>query len=200
MAKKKEFDKEIRCIGTCKRSTEDSRVIEGVAISFNSDSQDIGWIERILPEAVNDELIKKSDIIMNIDHTPSRLLARSRYGKGSLQTWIESDGVHFRFEAPKTATGDEALELLDRGDLYGCSFCFVVSDEDDAEEWVFDPSIGRSRRYIKKIERLFDYSLVTEPCFLASKASTRSAENIEDIMCSLNALQAELDDLAKVEL
>ena len=47
------MDKEIRNItNQIKRSGEDSRLVEGVAIVFNSDSQDLGFIERINPNAI----------------------------------------------------------------------------------------------------------------------------------------------------
>ena len=61
-----------------------SRTVEGYAVRFNTPSQDLGFIETISPEAISQETIDKSDIYARLNHDENTVLARSRYGKGSL--------------------------------------------------------------------------------------------------------------------
>ena len=53
------MEKEIRNTNNLiKRADEASRIVEGTAIVFNSDSVDMGFIEQIDPNAVSEETIK----------------------------------------------------------------------------------------------------------------------------------------------
>ena len=111
---------------------QESRTIEGYAILFNTPSavlwsEDDGKIEAreiIAPEAVTRELLDASDIKFTLFHDRQLLLARSKEGQGTLSYDIDTRGVKFSFEAPHTADGDKAVELVRRGDLAGCSFAF----------------------------------------------------------------------------
>ena len=129
------MEKEIRNIqNQIKRYSEESRTVEGLAIVFNSDSQDMGFIETISPNAIDEDTIKRSDIFVYLNHDENRgVLARSRYGKGSLQLSLESDGLHYRFEAPKTQLGDELLSYLERGEITTSSFAFTLPKEGGTE-------------------------------------------------------------------
>ena len=67
-------NKEIRNItDTIKRSSEDSRLVEGVAVVFNSDSQDLGFIETIDPQAITEETIRNSDIFATLEAPHTQL-------------------------------------------------------------------------------------------------------------------------------
>lgn len=118
---------------------ESSRIIEGVAIVFNSQSEplyeddELEIREVIAPEAVTRELLDASTILMTLYHDNRRLLARSLRGSGSLTYEIRDDGVHFSFEAPDTEDGRVALEAIRRGDITGCSFAFTVNYGDRTE-------------------------------------------------------------------
>ena len=65
-------------------STESRRVV-GCAVKFDSDSQDIGFTERILKGAITQELIDNSDVYARMDHRDDVVLARSNHGVGSLK-------------------------------------------------------------------------------------------------------------------
>ena len=186
------MEKEIRNIANqITRGAEDSRMVEGVAIVFNSDSQDMGFIETISPNAIDEDTIKRSDIFVYLNHDENRgVLARSRYGKGSLQLSLESDGLHYRFEAPKTALGDELLSYLDRGEITTSSFAVTLPKE-GGDKWYRD-SEGKLRRDIIKIDRLFDCSPVFQPAYETTSCSKRKLDELNTIDEKLDSLINEI--------
>lgn len=144
------------------------RKIGGKAISFNTDSTVLydpatgrEFVETILPDAVDEELVAKSDIILNYNHDRGEVFARSNKGEGTLDIQIKEDGVYFETELPKTQAGDELLELVRRGDICYCSFAFTVSPENVD----IDKSETPERRTIRKIDELFDLSCVVDPAY-----------------------------------
>ena len=188
------MEKEIRNIANqITRGAEDSRIVEGVAIVFNSDSQDMGYTEVISPNAIDEDTIKRSDIFCYLNHDDTRgVLARSRYGKGSLELSLESDGLHYRFEAPKTQLGDELLSYLSRGEITTSSFAFTIAEGGD--RW-YRNSDGVLRREINKIDRLYDVSPVFEPAYLATACSKRRLDEINTIDEKLDELKNEINNL-----
>jgi len=171
------MEKEIRSIEIRTASEDkDSRTIEGYALVFNSLSEDLGGFrEQIIPEAV-DGMIEASDILALLNHDQSRgVLARSRYGVGSLNLEIDEVGLKYRFEAPHTALGDEVLEYLRRGDITSSSFAFVI----ETDNWE-KQSDGTYIRTIKKFHRLYDVSPVFEPAYQQTTVCARFAEIQEE--------------------
>ena len=188
------MDKEIRNItNQIKRSSEESRLVEGVGVVFNSESQDMGFIETISPTAIDEDTINRSDIFCYLNHDASRgVLARSRYGLGSLVISLSDDGLHYSFEAPKTQLGDELLSYLTRGEITTSSFAFTVADGGD--RWYRDNE-GVLRREITKIDRLFDLSPVFEPAYLATSCAKRKLDEISAIDEKLDVLKNEIKNL-----
>lgn len=170
------MEKEIRNLQVEFRAPEDSRQVDGYAIVFNSLSENLGGFrEKIEPEAL-DGVIERSDCVAVLNHDPSRgILGRSRNGKGSLQLSVDEKGTAFRFDSPKTALGDECLEYLRRGDANQCSFAFTVLED----SWR-KLSDGMYERTIKKIDRLFDISILTcAPAYSETSCSCRSFEEFK---------------------
>lgn len=189
------MEKEIRNISNyIKRSDDTSRLVEGTAIVFDSNSEDMGFIERILPTAINEDVIKKSDVFAYLNHDASRgVLARSRYGKGSLQLDLQEDGLHYRFDAPQTPLGDELLSYLTRGEITTSSFAFSLPKE-GGDRW-YRSEDGVLHRDILKIERLYDVSPVFTPAYEATSVMKRKLDEITEIETKLDALRKEIEDL-----
>lgn len=186
-------EKEIRNISNQIRRVEDSRTVEGVAIVFNNDSVDMGFIEQIDPTAIDNDTIKNSDVFAYLDHNENRgVLARCRYGKGSLTLWLENDGLHYRFDAPMTQLGDELLSYLSRGEITASSFAFTIAE--DGETWTRGDN-GELRRRITKIDRLFDVSPVFTPAYETTSVAKRKVEELQNIETKLDAIKREFDDL-----
>lgn len=133
--------------------------------------------------------------MLNVDHDPSKVMARSRRGAGSLKLEITSRGLEFETEAPNTTLGNDMLEMLRRGDYSQCSFCFSLPVE-DADVWYQEN--GETRREIKKFERLWDVSVVYDPAYDQTYADARSMEIVE-VMRHLNELENDINSITYVK-
>lgn len=190
-------EKEIRYINEIQSADEESRKVEGYALVFDSESEDLGFIEKIEPTAIDDEVIAKSDVFALMNHDNNRgILARSRRGKGSLSLTIDEKGLKYSFDAPKTALGNELLEMLRRGDITSSSFAFTVSN--DGEKW--EKKDGKYYRTITKIDRLFDVSPVYQPAYESTSVACRSFNDIlkiekDNLIDYWNDLDAEIDSI-----
>ena len=167
---------------------EDPRRLEGRAIVFDSYSNNLGFYEKINRSAVTQELINNSDIIFTFNHDPNQLLARYRNGGGSLDVELREDGVYFSFDIPNTTLGNDIYELIKRGDISNCSFCFSISDEKDSQKW--EKREGKMYREIMKIGGLYDLSAVTYPAYSDTDINARSIE-------ARNIAEEELDKILK---
>lgn len=162
--------KEIRSITSPEfRIEPDSRKIEGYALLFNVESQDLGgFTEIIRPEAMNG-VLEKSDILALYNHDEKDVLARSTQGKGTLNLSVDDKGLKYSFDAPKTAIGDEVLDAIIRGDLRNSSFAFTVTS--DGQKWE-----KRDKAYVRNItqfDELFDVSPVYRPAYLDTTVAAR---------------------------
>ena len=170
----------------------ETRTVTGMAVVFNSDSENLGFIERIHSQAITEDTINRSDVLAKFNHDDNKVLARSKFGKGSLKLSIDERGVAYEFESPKTALGDELLEYLERGDISASSFAFTISKEEGSEKW--SKRNGTIYSDIFSIDRLYDVSPVFNPAYSATTCSKR----FQDVQ----ALSEEIDkkmDLIKTE-
>lgn len=142
---------------------DESRMITGKAISFGTPSNYIGYIEYINRDAITQELIDESDIIMNYNHNDADILARWSRGEGTLNIELREDGVYFSFECPETTLGNDILWHIRHGNLSQCSFAFTVSGE-DAFRW-FENENKELCAEIMRIDGLYDLSIVTTPAY-----------------------------------
>lgn len=152
------------------------RRIEGYAIVFNVQSELMKegnryFKEVILPSSISMQMLKQCDIRALINHDKSKLLARWNKGKGSLSLSIDSKGLRYSFEAPKTADGDFAVEMVKRGDVDGCSFAFNITKNGDSWEARKD---GSYLRTITKIARITDVTLTADPAYKQTEVGVRS--------------------------
>ncbi|KJJ88142.1 hypothetical protein M573_101065 [Prevotella intermedia ZT] len=157
----------------------DTRTVEGYAIVFNSQSEDLGFREVIAPSAVTEDTINTSDVFCLFNHNPEKVLARSKYGKGSLTLVLDDRGLKYSFEVPNTELGNELLEHVRRGEIDGSSFAFIVSSEEGSEVW--ENINGTTHRTINKIECLVDVSPVWTPAYSATSVSARALEKLNQM-------------------
>lgn len=159
------------------------RRITGYAILFGVPSAPL-WEDEtgsarevIAPGAITRELLDASDIKFTMFHDRQLILARSNNGAGTLSYDVDSTGVRFEFEAPATADGDKALELVRRGDICGCSFAFSTRYWD--ENFVARSVKGNEITYtVNKVEGVYDFTLAADPAYPATSVEAEERELI----------------------
>ena len=161
-------------------SSIEERVISGMAIVFNQVSNELWDSEKrrtfrevILPTAITQEVLDNSDIIFNINHKRDNMVARRYHGKGSLEVELREDGVAFSFKVPNTQLGNDLLEMIERGEIFDCSFAFI----DNGATWDFSGEIPI--RTVTHITQLFDFSAVFNGAYSQTDISARSIDEAE---------------------
>lgn len=186
---------EIRCE---LRSENDGRHISGKAISFDTQSNDIGFIEILHRGCISQELIDSSNIVFLYNHDYNQVIARANKGKGTLNIDLREDGVYFDLEVPNTTMGNDLLENIRLGNITQCSFGFRYANEEGAYK---DEKIdGVWYRNVYKIGELFDLSAVTYPAYDDTYVNARMQERskMEDKLKETEEIQNEVSSKEKV--
>lgn len=179
---------------------EDTRAIEGYAVVFEKESRMMfDWwkgkkfVEVIKRGAVTPDDLKEWDVKALAEHDKSRLLARSFNGKGSLTLTVDDYGVKYRFDAPNTVEGDNAIELIKRGDIFGSSFAYTT---DEAANVVYTKrSDGSLLREVLKLDRMYDVSVVTDPAYFGTDVTVRSVSGFLEEPPQDDSYKREAEDL-----
>ena len=138
----------------------------GYAAVFNSDSEPLPFIERIMPGAFAKSLKSRNNIRMYMNHDSSMLLATTR--AKTMRLVEDSKGLFVEADLPDTTVGRDLSVLMQRKDVDSMSFGFTVPQGGD--RWS-DDGMTRELRQIK----LYEVSVVTGfPAYAATSASVRS--------------------------
>lgn len=158
---------------------ENTRTIEGYSTLFERESRVMFdpqkkrfFVEIIKRGAVTEDDFKDWDIKALAEHDKSRLLARCFNGSGTLQLSVDDFGVKYRFDAPKTVEGDNAIEMISRRDIFGSSFAYISDEKADVRYYIRED--GMLIREVNKIRRMFDVSVVTDPAYFGTDVCVRS--------------------------
>ena len=180
---------EIRCE---LRSENGGRHISGKAISFDTQSNDIGFIEILHRGCISQELIDSSNIVFLYNHDYNQVIARANKGKGTLNIDLRDDGVYFDLEVPNTTMGNDLLENIRLGNITQCSFGFSYANEEGAykDEKIDDVWY----RNVYKIGELYDLSAVTYPAYDDTYVNARMQERskMEDKLKETEEIQKEV--------
>lgn len=177
---------EIRAFGgDAQPKLAEGRTVTGYAVVFNTPSQVLYdktsrryFREVIKPEAVTPEFLSRQDIKLNRNHDDDLLLARSRYGEGTLKLEVDEYGLRYTAELPETTAGNDTLELIRRGDLFGSSFRFTYGQ--DGVKEVRNSGDRIVTREVTRFGGIYDVSVVADPAYLATSTSVRSLEEGEE--------------------
>jgi HK97 family phage prohead protease len=168
----------------------ESREIEGRPIVFGVRSVNLTpWsstrkvYEVLEPGCISRELLQKSDVVLNLNHNSDVVNVLGRYrnnpDRDTLKLEMRGDGIDCRCELPKTNNANDTLELIKRGDITGMSFAFS-DDYEDTENGVSyertnDVEDGKEvwLRHVKRINGLYDVSIVTHPAYEQTSVATR---------------------------
>lgn len=182
---------------------EESRTVVGTPIVFGVRSVNLTpWssyrevYEVMEPGCISDQLLRESDVILNLNHNSSVLnvLGRCKNGEGTLKLTKNLRDIGCECDLPKTNAGNDSLELIKRGDITGMSFAFD-DDWEDSENGVSYERIEERNdkgkevwlRHVKKVTALYDVSIVTHPAYEQTSVATREQSEAID-----KAIEAQL--------
>ena len=170
-----EQNREIRSIA--RAFTTNGRTVSGYAIRFNEDSAFMGFTERISPSALPASMLENADIFAYFNHDWGKVLART---PNSLKLDLRSDGLYYEFEAPNTQDGNDLLEHIKRGEMYGTSFAFSLPEDGSGEVWTKQED-GTYLREIVMFDALYEISPVYTPAYPTTSVSARCLEHVRKL-------------------
>ena len=161
--------------------------------------------EILEPGCITQDVFDRSDVIYNNNHSTriEDMIGRCYKGKGTLSIKPGERNVEISCDYPNTTVGNDTLEQIRLGNVFGMSFAF----RDDWEDTENGVSYERTNetidgkevwlRHVKRIVELYDVANVTHPAYEQTDVATREqADAIND------AIEAQLkrecgDDEAK---
>lgn len=158
---------------------EGKRTIAG-AIKYNTESAELrdlwgdAFVEEIASGAFDDSL-KTRDVVGLWSHDTSQVLGSTK--SGTLRIENTEQELRFELDIPNTSVGNDAWELIRRGDVDGVSFGMRVtkdkwSTEKRGEEKVYKRSILNAE--------LHEISPVAFPAYPANAVSVRSLDEYRE--------------------
>ncbi|MEM4167544.1 MAG: HK97 family phage prohead protease [Candidatus Caldarchaeum sp.] len=124
-----------------------------------------GVVERIRPTAFAKSIQQRSDIIATFNHDPNNLLGRT--SSGTLRLTIDNTGLLYEVDLPNTHYANELVTLVQRGDVWGSSFAFVVPDGGEQFERVQLDEGEKLIRWLVDVE-LLEVGPVAMPAYYAT--------------------------------
>lgn len=165
--------KETRCIKNAElRTSHDNDVvmIVGYPVIYNSNSEDMGFIERVAPGACKNALVS-ADVRALINHDPSQIVGRTGV---NLTLSEDEKGLYMELVAPpkNSKRFDQLVNDIESGLITQQSYGFTVK----MDEWVHFDNNKPSIRTIIEIDQLFDVSPVTYPAYPDTTVALRSLD------------------------
>jgi HK97 family phage prohead protease len=151
------------------------RRIEGYAAMF-FDPADRGtefrlspdMVERIGPTAFDDALAREDDVVGLFNHDSNFPLGRT--SAGTLRLTVDDLGLRYSINPPNTTQANDLCASIQRGDIKGSSFAFMLESRSDFR--IYDDGDDKVREITSL--RLLDVSPVTFPAYTASTSQMRS--------------------------
>ena len=182
----RKFDFEVRA----KRDETHGTYLEGTPIVYDSWA-DLGWYDEQIQRGALDNT-DLTDVRFLINHNTDMIpLARSRNNNenSTMQMTVDEGGMNIRvnLDTENNADARSLYSAVERGDIDGMSFMFVV----DGELWE-DEESEHPKRTITDIEKVFEVSAVTFPAYEQTSISARGlSEALDSARASLESVRAE---------
>ncbi len=162
--------KEVRSFGGEIRvvATEKGKTLTGYAAVFNQASVDLGgWTEVIAPGAFTRTLKENPDVLALYSHDVSLVLGRTI--SSTLQLEEDDKGLRFTCLLPNTSTASDMIELIERGDIRGCSFGFITVKD----SWTYDEKNNSAKRDVLDCD-LIEVTVTAMPAYPQTSVGLRS--------------------------
>ena len=175
---------------------QESRTVVGMPVLYNVRSVNLTpWSEdrevyEVLEAGfITPELLQRSDVVLNLNHSTkvTDILGRYRNSeRDTLSLDLLPQGMACRCAMPHTNNANDTLELMRRGDITGMSFAFSDNPHDKASV-TYEQTNERSAdgkeiwlRHVRKATGLYDVAIVTHPAYEQTSVVTR--EFADEIM------------------
>lgn len=151
-----------------RRAADGKTTVAGYAAVFN-DMTDIGdyFRETIAPGAFT-ETLKTADVRAYFDHNSGRVLGRK--SAGTLRIHEDAKGLAVEIDLPDTSDGRDVQALIERGDVTGMSFGFIVTKQ------TWDDTGDIPSRTIDEVI-LREVSIVSEPAYEGTSIALRDLDS-----------------------
>jgi HK97 family phage prohead protease len=193
----KEFERRFYTFEPSTEKRENGTVhISGRPIVYNSPTDIGGYFrEIIMPGALDGADLR--DVPLLVNHNDRMIpVARSRRNNGNSTMQLTVDGEGMGFDADidvmRNVTAAELYSSIDRGDMNGMSFAFLIADE----RWE-DLETDYPTRYINKFSVIREISAVTFPAYDATEINARSKDALDSARAELESSRRKAD--AEVE-
>lgn len=195
-------DKEIRYMQVDLRAEEDEErgaVITGYPIVFEQET-DLGFCREIIDAGSMGDGSVLRDVALLANHDFGMIpLARSRRNNDNSTMKLTPDqkGVAMRavLDVMNNPRAKEAYSAVNRGDITGMSFAFIVNEE----RWT-DLDTDKPLRRIMSFSWLPEVSLVTNPAYKGTSVQAASEDGtLESVREALESARKQLADERKQE-
>lgn len=155
----------------------EKRYIDFYPAVFNQLSKQIFEDGRLFYEVIEsgafDNVINDSNINCKavLNHDEGNLLGRTT--SGTLQLSIDEYGLKASLLVGNTTLWRDVLEMIERGDLYECSFKSLVKNSD---QFFTRDDKGNLICKVRNISKLFDVSIVNDGAYKNTNIKLRSLE------------------------
>ena len=186
--------REVRFLQTEVRTEEnEGMILTGYPIVFEQEI-DLGeWREVIDAGSIGDGSVLR-DVALIANHDFGMIpMARSRRNNDNSTMKLSPDqhGVAMRATLdPENPKAKEAYSAVNRGDITGMSFAFIVNEE----KWD-DLDSEKPLRRIMGFSRIFEVSVVTNPAYEGTSVQAASeGEALESVRASLESARKQLKE------
>lgn len=150
-----------------RESDDGAKGIEGSAAVFGAVA-DLGFFTEEIARGAFDDVLE-SDVRGLFNHDPNMILGRTK--SRTMRLASNEEGLEYGIpQLPKSRA--DVLEAVERRDVDGNSFSFIVLEGD--ERW--ETREGRPHRIIERVDQLFDVGPVTFPAYQDTRVTARSLD------------------------
>ena len=173
-------------------ATEGGKEIRGYPIVFEQET-DLGFCREVIDGGSMGDGSVLRDVALLANHDFGMIpMARSRRNNenSTMKLTPDQHGVAMRaaLDTDGNPKAKEAYSAVNRGDITGMSFAFIVNEE----RWT-DLDTEKPLRRIMSFSRIFEVSLVTNPAYEGTSVQAASeGDTLESVKASLESAREQL--------
>lgn len=155
---------------------EGKKLLDFYASVFNQKSKLIrdwdGTYYEVMAPGCFDDVLKDPNLncLATVDHSRQKMLGRTK--SKTLMLTTDATGLNAIVDIPDTQLGKDTTVQVERGDYFECSFIFTA----DPADIKWDRTGEIPIRTIKKVQKLYDVSIVIDGAYANTAVAARSAE------------------------